>query len=138
VFFHNGLFRSLEDVVRFYVERETRPEKWYPHKADGTVEMYDDLPPAHRANVDISDAPFNRHRGDRAALNDQEIKDVVAFLKTLTDNYRDASRVALSDSRRKPSTPGLHPLEAPAAPAQISSSPPRCRQSLRAGKKRVM
>jgi cytochrome c peroxidase len=86
-FFHNGEFRSLEDVVRFYVERETRPEKWYPHKGDGTVEMYDDLPLSHRVNVDVSDAPFNGHRGDRPALNDQEIKDVVAFLRTLTDNY---------------------------------------------------
>ena len=26
VFFHNGAFRSLEDVMRFYVERETKPE----------------------------------------------------------------------------------------------------------------
>jgi cytochrome c peroxidase len=91
-FFHNGVFHSLEDVVRFYVERETRPEKWYPHKGDGTVEMYDDLPPSHRVNVDISDAPFNGHRGDKPALNDQEIKDVVAFLRTLTDNYQDAGR----------------------------------------------
>lgn len=99
VFFHNGVFHSLEDVVRFYVERETQPGKWYPHKADGTVEMYDDVPPSYRSNVDISDAPFNSHRGDRPALNDQEIEDVVAFLKTLTDGYQDASRITTSDSR---------------------------------------
>ena len=85
VFFHNGVFHSLRDVVRFYVDRETRPEKWYPHNIDSTVEMYDDLPPAQRANVDVSDAPFDRHRGDEPALSDQEIEDVVAFLKTLTD-----------------------------------------------------
>ena len=85
VFFHNGVFHSLRDVLRFYVDRETRPEKWYPHNIDGTVEMYDDLPPAQRANVDVSNAPFDRHRGDEPALNDQEIEDVVAFLKTLTD-----------------------------------------------------
>jgi cytochrome c peroxidase len=102
VFFHNGVFHSLEDVVRFYVDRETQPEKWYPRKADGTVEMYDDLPPAHRANVDVSDPPFNGHRGDRPALNDQEIKDVVAFLKTLTDDYRDVSRGAAPDFREIP------------------------------------
>jgi cytochrome c peroxidase len=70
------------------VERETRPEKWYPRKADGTVEMYDDLPAVHRVNVDVSDAPFNRRRGEEPALNDQEIEDVVAFLNTLTDGYR--------------------------------------------------
>lgn len=90
VFFHNGVFHSLEDVVRFYVERDTRTEKWYPHKIDGTVQMYNDLPPACRANVDVNDAPFNRHRGDEPALNDAEIKDVVAFLKTLTDGYQQA------------------------------------------------
>jgi len=88
VFFHNGAIHTLEDAVRFYVERETRPGKWYPRQADGTVEMYDDLPAAHRVNVDVGDAPFNRHRGDEPALNDREIEDVVAFLKTLTDGYR--------------------------------------------------
>jgi cytochrome c peroxidase len=98
VFFHNGVFHSLEDVVRFYVERETRPEKWYPRKANGTVEMYDDLPPSHRVNVDASDAPFNGHRGEKPALNNQEIKDVVTFLKTLTDDYQDTNRVAVFDS----------------------------------------
>jgi cytochrome c peroxidase len=87
VFFHNGEFHSLEDVIRFYVERDTRPEKWFPRKANGTVEMFDDLPVALRANVDVNDAPFNRHRGDEPALNDQEVKDVIAFLKTLTDGY---------------------------------------------------
>jgi cytochrome c peroxidase len=97
VFFHNGVFHSLEDVVRFYVERETRPGSWYPHKADGSVEMYDDLPPSHHANVDVSDAPFNGHRGEKPALNDQEIKDVVAFLKTLTDDYQATSRAAVSN-----------------------------------------
>jgi cytochrome c peroxidase len=88
VFFHNGVFHSLEDVTRFYVQRDTQPQKWYPHKTDGTVEMFADLPVALRANVDVNDAPFNRHRGDLPALNDQEIEDVVAFLKTLTDGYQ--------------------------------------------------
>ncbi len=87
VFFHNGEVHSLEDAVRFYVERETRPQKWYPRRADGTVAIYDDLPAAHRANVDVKDAPFNRRPGEEPSLSEQEIKDVVAFLKTLTDNY---------------------------------------------------
>jgi cytochrome c peroxidase len=94
VFFHNGEIHSLEDAVRFYVERETRPEKWYPRRADGAVEMYDDLPAACRANVDVKDAPFNRHRGEKPALNEQEIRDVVDFLNTLTDNYQPPSESA--------------------------------------------
>ncbi len=90
VFFHNGVFHSLKDVLRFYVERETRPEQWYPRRADGTVEKYDDLPPAHRANVDSGDAPFDRGAGDPPALDQQEIEDLIAFLETLTDGYRPA------------------------------------------------
>jgi cytochrome c peroxidase len=92
VFFHNGEIRSLEDAVRFYVERDTRPEKWYLHKTDGTVVMYDDLPAANRGNVDVTDAPFNRRRGEKPSLSKQEIKDVVAFLNALTDGYQQASR----------------------------------------------
>jgi cytochrome c peroxidase len=98
VFFHNGEVHSLEDAVRFYVERETRPERWYPRRADGTVVMYDDLPAIDRANVDVKDAPFNHHRGEKPALSEQEIKDVVAFLNTLTDGYHPANRVTRRDA----------------------------------------
>jgi cytochrome c peroxidase len=33
------------------------------------------------------EAPFGGKPGGRPALNDKEIADVVAFLKTLTDGY---------------------------------------------------
>jgi len=88
VFFHNGSFKSLEEVLRFYVQRETQPEKWYPKRADGSVEKYDDLPAAYRGNVDVIDAPFDRKRGDLPSLNDSEIADVIEFLKTLNDGFR--------------------------------------------------
>jgi cytochrome c peroxidase len=91
VYFHNGVFHSLEDVVRFYVERETKPEKWYPVGRDGKVDKYNDLPLARRGNVDITDAPFDRKQGDTPALTEDEIKDVVAFLKTLNDGYKPES-----------------------------------------------
>jgi cytochrome c peroxidase len=98
VFFHNGEIHSLEDAVRFYVERDTRPEKWYPRRADGTVVMYDDLPASDRGNMDITDAPFNRRRGEKPAMNEAEIKDVVAFLNTLTDGYQLTSRAMGRDA----------------------------------------
>jgi cytochrome c peroxidase len=88
VYFHNGVFHSLEDVVHFYMERETKPEKWYPRGKDGKLNKYDDLPAAYHANVDVTDAPFDSKAGAPAALTDDEIKDVVAFLKTLNDGYR--------------------------------------------------
>jgi cytochrome c peroxidase len=88
VFFHNGVFHSLDEVMHFYVERETNPAKWYPRLANGEVDRYNDLPAQYKQNVDVVDAPFNRKEGDEPALNDTEINDVIAFLKTLTDGYQ--------------------------------------------------
>ncbi|HWW05743.1 cytochrome-c peroxidase [Collimonas sp.] len=87
VFFHNGGFTSLEQVMKFYVQRDTQPQKWYPRDADGSVRKYDDLPKEYRGNVNL-EAPFDRKPGDQPALTDGEIKDVIAFLKTLNDGYK--------------------------------------------------
>jgi cytochrome c peroxidase len=84
VFFHNGVFRRLEDVVRFYAERDTQPQQWYSRGSDGVTVKFDDLPAQYRSNVDIQ-APFERHAGAPAALSEADIKDIVAFLQTLTD-----------------------------------------------------
>jgi len=88
VFFHNGVFRSIDDVMHFYVQRETDPARWYPKGKNGKIDVYNDLPPKYKKNVDVADAPFDRKRGDAPALDDQEIKDVIAFLGTLNDGYR--------------------------------------------------
>lgn len=93
VFFHNGAARALREAVAFYVERDTKPEKWYPRRADGKVEKFDDLPARCRANVNM-DPPFGGKPGDPPALSEAEIDDVVAFLETLTDGYKPASRRA--------------------------------------------
>ena len=87
VFFHNGAFHRLEDVVRFYAERDTQPQKWYPRAPDGGILKFDDLPPQYWGNVDTR-APFDRHTGDPPALSDADIRNIVAFLNTLTDGYR--------------------------------------------------
>jgi cytochrome c peroxidase len=87
VFFHNGAFHTLEEVMDWYVNRDLQPERFYSKDASGTVVKYDDLPAEYRRNVDTADAPFDRHPGDQAALNKQEIQDVIAFLGTLTDGY---------------------------------------------------
>jgi cytochrome c peroxidase len=86
VFFHNGIFHRLEDVVRFYAERDTQPQRWFPRAADGTVLKYDDLPGKFQGNVDV-EPPFDRHAGDRAALSEQDVRDIVVFLNTLTDGF---------------------------------------------------
>jgi cytochrome c peroxidase len=86
VFFHNGVFHRLQDAVRFYAQRDTDPQKWYPHGPGGRVSKFDDLPAKYRSNVD-REPPFDRHRGGRPALSEADIEDIVAFLNTLTDGY---------------------------------------------------
>jgi cytochrome c peroxidase len=88
VYFHNGRFNTLKDAITFYVQRDTHPEKWYPLNADGTVKKFDDLPPQYQANVNTTEAPYNRQLGDVPALTDAEVDDVIGFLQTLNDGYR--------------------------------------------------
>ncbi|MBR8059391.1 cytochrome-c peroxidase [Burkholderia dolosa] len=88
-FFHNGVYHSLDDVMRFYAERDIRPEKFYP-VVHGKVQRYDDLPKRYWPNIN-REPPFDRKPGDRPALNAAEIKDVIAFLNTLTDGYQPTS-----------------------------------------------
>ena len=90
-FFHNGVFRTLREVMDFYNFRDTNPEKVYPRAADGTVQKYDDIPLHYHANVDVSDPPFNRHLGDAPAMTAQDEADIIEFLKTLNDGYEPAT-----------------------------------------------
>ena len=87
-YFHNGRFTTLKELVTFYVQRDTNPEKWYPLNPDGSVKKFDDLPVQFHANVNTSEGPYNRVPGDAPALSDAEVDDVVAFLQTLTDGFR--------------------------------------------------
>ncbi len=87
VFFHNGVFHSLDKVLEWYVDRDLAPARFYPRGANGTIVKYDDLPARYRANVDTVDGPFNRRPGDPPALSQREIGDIIAFLKSLTDGY---------------------------------------------------
>jgi cytochrome c peroxidase len=80
-YFHNGVYRTLRQVLDFYNFRDTRPARIYPaHR------QYDDLPATARANLDTTDAPFDRKRGDAPPLGDAEESDIIAFLRTLTDD----------------------------------------------------
>ena len=86
VFFHNGRFHTLDEVLRFYSERDTDPARWYP-RVGGKVAAFDDLPPRYRDNVDRVDEPFTRKRGDKPVFTDAEIADLAAFMKTLDDGW---------------------------------------------------
>ena len=86
-YFHNGQFATLEETLRFYVRRDTNPEEWYPLKADGSIDKFNDLPDAFKANVNKTEVPYTKQAGEEPNLSEAEIIDVVAFLKTLTDGY---------------------------------------------------
>jgi cytochrome c peroxidase len=90
-FMHNGVLKGLRTVLEFYAQRDTNPERWYPRRIDGGVDKENDLPPALRGKLNV-EVPFNRKPGDPPALNDQEIDDLLAFLKTLTDGYSGAAQ----------------------------------------------
>ena len=81
VFFHNGVYSSLEDAVRFYALRDADPKRVY-----GSGRRFDDLPQRYQANLN-KEAPFGQHADARPTLTEAEIGDVVAFLKTLNDGY---------------------------------------------------
>ncbi len=87
VFFHNGVYHDLHDVMRFYVARDVTPGKFYPRGPDGKARIYDDLPARYRANLN-TDPPFGPR--DKPTLTESEIDDVIAFLGTLTDGYAPA------------------------------------------------
>ena len=84
-YFHNGAIATLEDAVAFYATRDSDAARWYS-VVGGLVQRFDDLPPAYRANVSFA-APFNPRAGEPPALSTADVRDIVAFLNTLTDGY---------------------------------------------------
>ncbi len=86
VFFHNGKFKSLHNVIRFYNTRDTNPELWYPMRK-GVVQKYDDLPPEYHANIDTQKPLDGRKPGAQPPMSEQDMSDLEAFLGTLTDDY---------------------------------------------------
>lgn len=89
VFFHNGVYHDLRQVMDFYNLRDTAPEKIYPRDASGKVQKYNDLPRQYHANIDSADAPLDRKLGDQPAMTDRDIEDIIAFMKTLSDGYKE-------------------------------------------------
>ena len=84
VFFHNGVFHSLREVLQFYVERDRSPQRWYGREDSSGVRQYEDLPRQYSANI-YHGRPLDRQGADPPALSDADINDVIAFLQTLTD-----------------------------------------------------
>lgn len=65
-YMHSGIFETLEEVMEFYNERDINPKF---------------------ANPEVSSTINKEDLGD-LKLTKQEINDIIAFLKTLTDGYK--------------------------------------------------
>lgn len=87
IFFHNGRYHSLDEVMDFYDFRDTDPGRIYPKGPYDKVRKFDDIPARFQANVDVTDPPFDRHPGELPAMTTADRRDIIAFLKTLTDGY---------------------------------------------------
>ncbi|HTB77406.1 MAG TPA: cytochrome c peroxidase [Polyangiaceae bacterium] len=109
-FFHNGVFHTLEQAIRWYNTRDTMPQIWYPtvggtpkavsdpgfptyglittQYVGGTVQKFDDLLPAYRGNIDPQLPLDGRAAGSTPPMTDQNIADLICFLGTLSDDYQ--------------------------------------------------
>jgi hypothetical protein len=77
--------------------RAVDPMRWYKSRV-----KFDDVPARFRGQVNVNSIPYNRREGDVAALDDQDIDALVAFLGTLTDaGYRRAPRPDRLSRRRR-------------------------------------
>lgn len=92
VFFHNGVYTSLKQVLDFYNLRSVQPQKIYPRDGRSHIALFNDIPKSMQANIDITDAPFDRHPGDAPALTALDIDDIIAFIHTLDDGYAPSSK----------------------------------------------
>jgi cytochrome c peroxidase len=117
-FFHNGVMHSLEQVIRFYNTRDTWPEIWYPtvggkpkdkpdadfptyglikvQYAGGRVMKYDDLPAAYVSNIDTQMPMDGRAAHSAPPMSEQNVTDLICFLKTLSDGYQPTDKAPTS------------------------------------------
>ena len=68
--------------------------KWYRDR------KFDDQPAGLDANVNM-EAPFGGRPGGAPSLSERDIGDLVAFLNTLTDGYRQAGVASSAREKRQ-------------------------------------
>jgi cytochrome c peroxidase len=81
-YMHNGYFRDLKAVVRFYNDRDARPRCADPLTRQADAQALGCWPAPETA------ATMNREELGDLRLTDAEVDDIVAFLGTLSDGYR--------------------------------------------------
>jgi cytochrome c peroxidase len=89
-YFHNASVATLSDAVGFYATRDSDPLRWYP-LLNGQPDKFNDLPLGFRGNV-VTTAPFGVLPGGQPRLTPQDVNDLVAFLRTLSDDLSQPAR----------------------------------------------
>ena len=92
VFFHNGVFHSLQQVLDFYNFRDVRPAGLSADAGRRADEVQRHPGAISRQIVDMVDAPFDRILGAPPAMTARDEADIIAFLRTLTDGYQPSPR----------------------------------------------
>jgi cytochrome c peroxidase len=78
---HNGYFNDLKNVVDFYNSRDNKPVCPDPITPEETAVQQGCWPVAEvKENV-------NKEELGNLKLTEQEVDDIVAFMRTLTDGY---------------------------------------------------
>ena len=81
-YMHNGYFKDLKNVVDFYNTRDTKPVCPDPMTPEATAMKQGCWPVAEiKENV-------NKDELGDLKLTEQEVEDIVAFMRTLTDGYK--------------------------------------------------
>ena len=81
-YMHNGYFNDLRNVVDFYNTRDSKPACPNPLTAEADAIRQDCWPAAEvKENV-------NTEELGNLKLTDQEVDDIVVFMRTLTDGYK--------------------------------------------------
>ena len=70
----------MKDALRFYVQRDTNPEKRYASDTHRHVVKLDDSPANLRNNVDTTDEPLTRKHGEQSVWSEADIVEVEASL----------------------------------------------------------
>jgi cytochrome c peroxidase len=113
---HNGVFKSLQEVVNFYSTRNSDPKRWY-----GPAGVPNDLPAAYIGNIISDRVPFNRPASAGPVFTRTEADDVVAFLRTLSDGFISNAPPPPAARPPLPPSPAARP-SLPPPPIALSSS----------------
>ncbi|MWL55389.1 hypothetical protein, partial [Escherichia coli] len=88
---------------------------WYPGG-----KRFNDVPAKYQGNINVNAVPMNRRPGTTPALTEDEIDDIVAFLRTLTD----ARYVALMPDPAADKARSAHAPKVAAKTVALERQPP--------------